>query len=94
LRLLSSRCSLLIDAINGDQWQAQIALSGKQAMECRLVGYAATHDSGPITVVRETQPVEPGSPPGTEVSLEPDFVVFSNSNSDSTSNSNSTSFAC
>ena len=43
-------------------------------MQRGLVGYRATDDGGAVALVGEAQSVKPGSPPGTEMPLEADFV--------------------
>ena len=42
----------------------------EQAMERRLIGYAATDDGDALALVAEAQAVKPGSPSAIEVSLE------------------------
>src|SRR6478752_5374403 len=64
-----------VDLRHGDQWQSGVAHLLEQAMERRLIGYAATDDGDALALVAEAQAVKPGSPSAIQVSLEADLVA-------------------
>ena len=60
---------------NSDQWQAEIAHFGKQAMQRGLVDDRAADNGCAVALSAEAQSVEPGGPSGLEVTLQADLVV-------------------
>ena len=58
-----------------DQGDADVAQLLEQAVQRRLVDDRAADDGGAVVLVGEAQPVEPGRPAGSEVSLDPDLVL-------------------
>src|SRR3954469_11417165 len=51
-----------VDLRHRDQWQSGVAPLLEQAMERRLIGYAATDDGDAVALVAEAETVKPGSP--------------------------------
>src|SRR3954468_2216049 len=64
-----------VDVRHRDQWQSGVAHLLEQAMERRLIGYAATDDGDALALMAEAQPVKPGSPSAIQVSLEANLVA-------------------
>ena len=62
------------DASDRNQWQADVAHSLEQAMECGLVGDKAGDDRGAVVLAGQAQSVKPSGPSRVEVALEADFV--------------------
>ena len=64
---------------DGDQGQTHVTNLGEQPVQRCLVGDVTLEERGPVCVVGECQPAEPGAPPLVEVALDSDpaHVVLS-----------------
>jgi hypothetical protein len=63
-----------LDSSDRDQRQADVTYPLEQAMECCLVGDKTMNEGGAVAPLGKAQSVEPGSPSGSQVSLQADFV--------------------